>query len=172
MDQSALKTDDTNVIFQQWRFKDEAEIEHKRQSLREEKSKFEEERRKLEREIREFSIHKRIEAQRAEKEKQLFQMKFRILEEELRKLAHERQQVAKQRDFYRYVSAYEKHEEPKKETNIVPGDMFFVGVENEQSLKRRYKELIKIYHPDNLDGDTGTLQEINREYDRLRRIYE
>ena len=39
---------------------------------------------------------------------------------------------------------------------------------DEISLKKRYKDLIKIYHPDNLAGDTGTIQEINREYDKLK----
>ena len=39
-------------------------------------------------------------------------------------------------------------------------------------VKKRYKQLLKIYHPDNLCGDTETLQEINREYDRLLKQYE
>ena len=47
------------------------------------------------------------------------------------------------------------------------GEMFFMGVGNEKSLRKRYKDLIKIYHPDNLNGDTGTIQEINREYQVL-----
>ena len=42
---------------------------------------------------------------------------------------------------------------------------------NELALKKRYKDLIKIYHPDNLDGDTGTIQEINREYERLKKVF-
>ena len=51
-------------------------------------------------------------------------------------------------------------------------EMFFVGVDNKKALKRRYKELLKIYHPDNLAGDTAMIQEINREYDRLSKKYE
>lgn len=59
----------------------------------------------------------------------------------------------------------------EQETKVVRGDMFFIGVESEQSLKKRYRDLIKIYHPDNPTGDTGTILEINREYDRLQKIY-
>ena len=46
--------------------------------------------------------------------------------------------------------------------------MFFAGVSSELALKKRYKDLIKIYHPDNISGDTNTIQEINREYDELK----
>ena len=56
--------------------------------------------------------------------------------------------------------------------NVVRGELFFIGVESKSALKKRYKQLLKIYHPDNLCGDTETLQEINREYDRLLKQYE
>ena len=56
--------------------------------------------------------------------------------------------------------------------NVVRGEFFFIGVESKSALKKRYKQLLKIYHPDNLCGDTETLQEINREYDRLLKQYE
>ena len=38
--------------------------------------------------------------------------------------------------------------------------------------KKRYKELTKIFHPDNLAGDTEVIQRINREYEQLKREYE
>ena len=60
---------------------------------------------------------------------------------------------------------------PDTEKNIVRGDLFFCGVGSKQSLKKRYKDLIKIYHPDNLDGDNDTIQEINREYDHLSKVF-
>ena len=55
--------------------------------------------------------------------------------------------------------------------NIVKGDMFFSGVGSKQSIKKRYKDLIKIYHPDNLDGDKDTIHEINSEYNKLCAMY-
>jgi len=51
-----------------------------------------------------------------------------------------------------------------------PGDsatMLFAGVNSLLALKKRYKDLIKIFHPDNLCGDTEVLQLINREYEKL-----
>ena len=97
-------------------------------------------------------------------------MKWKLLEEELKNLADEKLQVEKQRNFYRYVEEHEK----KAQLQPLPvnAEMFFVGVDNKKALKRRYKELLKIYHPDNLAGDTAMIQEINREYDRLSKKYE
>ena len=45
--------------------------------------------------------------------------------------------------------------------------IFFKGITNEKALKKRYKDLIKVFHPDNISGDTDTLQNINREYETL-----
>lgn len=72
----------------------------------------------------------------------------------------------RQRDFYSRVHEFEQ-ENRSQSSNVVKGEMFFMGVGNEKSLRKRYKDLIKIYHPDNLNGDTGTIQEINREYQVL-----
>lgn len=49
---------------------------------------------------------------------------------------------------------------------------FFKGVKNPLSLKKRYKDLIKIFHPDNLSGDTEIIQMINREYEGLKVEFE
>ena len=98
-----------------------------------------------------------------------------ILEEELVKLASEKQQMERKKEFYSRVSDFEReHTQSARESvrkKVVRGDMFFTGVGNKQSLKKRYKDLIKIYHPDNLDGDKDTIQEINREYDHLSKFF-
>ena len=46
--------------------------------------------------------------------------------------------------------------------------LFFKGVSNPLTLKKRYKDLIKIFHPDNLCGDTDLLQKINKVYESLQ----
>lgn len=138
----------------------------------EERVELERQRRKLQREREEFTRHVEIEDRRLEQQQMLFDMKFKILEEELIKLASEKKHVEKQKEFYSRVNEYEFHRsEPKREQNVVKGELFFTGVGNKQSLKKRYKDLIKIYHPDNLDGDHNTIQEINREYDHLSKVF-
>ena len=116
---------------------------------------------------REFTRRVEIEDRRLEQQQKLFNMKFKILEEELVKLATEKEHVKKQKAFYQRVSDFSVTEEQP----VIRGEMFFSGVESRQSLKKRYKDLIKIYHPDNLDGDKNTVQEINSEYHKLCAVY-
>lgn len=144
-------------------------------TLEEERRALDEQRRSLERERREFTRRVEIEDRRLEQQQKLFEMKFRILEEELQKLASEKEHVEKQKAFYSRVNSFESGNANRMadtSANVVKGELFFSGVGNKQSLKKRYKDLIKIYHPDNLDGDTETIQEINSEYNKLCALYE
>ena len=112
------------------------------------------------------------EDQRMEREQQLFDMKLRILEDELQKFAAEKQHFEQQKAFYDRVNEFQTRHEEEADANVVRGELFFIGVENETSLKKRYKDLIKIYHPDNANGDKSTIQEINNEYQKLRMALE
>lgn len=47
------------------------------------------------------------------------------------------------------------------------GIVFFRGVDNTKQLKKRYKELLKIFHPDNNGGDEQTVILIRSEYEEL-----
>ena len=170
MSQFRAQIDDRNAAFRQWQFKEAVELEHQKQQLKEERRQLELERDEFEKEKTEFYVNKRIEDKRAEQEKHLFDMKWRILEGELKKLAAEKEQVERQRDFYRYVSEHEA--QSYHSANVLKGELFFCGVDSEESLKKRYKDLIKIYHPDNLNGDKNTIQEINTEYEKLKALYE
>ena len=44
---------------------------------------------------------------------------------------------------------------------------WFVGVTTVEELRKKYRELLKQYHPDNENGSVEITQEINTEYDRL-----
>ena len=103
-------------------------------------------------------------------------MKVKILEEELVKLASEKEYMERQKAFYSRVNEYERSNSynsysDNEETNVVKGEMFFSGVVSKQSIKKRYKDLIKIYHPDNVDGDNSLVVEINKEYDHLCQVF-
>ena len=92
-------------------------------------------------------------------------MKFQILEEELVKLAAEREEIEKKKAFYERVEEFQARSYAALPDQQV-GELFFRGVATQQSLKKRYKDLIKIYHPDNVDGDNSLVIEINKEYDQ------
>ena len=46
---------------------------------------------------------------------------------------------------------------------------FFAGCTTLESANKKYKSLVKLYHPDNMDGDTSALQEINVQYNEIKK---
>ena len=53
-----------------------------------------------------------------------------------------------------------------------PGSFdFFAGCNSMESADRKYKSLVKLYHPDNMDGDTAALQEINAQYAEVKKRF-
>lgn len=138
-------------------------------TISEERRELEEERRILDLEKKDFFRRVEIEDRRLEQQKSLFEMKFRILEEELVKLATEREEIEKKKAFYDKVDEFQACSSAQI-SNPQVGELFFRGVASQQSLKKRYKDLIKIYHPDNVDGDNSLVVQINKEYDHLSRV--
>ena len=63
-----------------------------------------------------------------------------------------------------------KNEQPASFQNASSPD-FFAGTTDAVSIKKRYKELLKIYHPDNGSGDASTSAVINQQYkERLKTL--
>lgn len=104
---------------------------------------------------------------------QLFNMKWSLLEEETRRLAEETAKAEKRKQFFDRVNSYQNagysNQKENNYDNIVNAELFFKGVASPQALRKRYKDLIKIYHPDAECGDKQIVQEINREYASLKR---
>ncbi len=92
------------------------------------------------------------------------------MEEELRKLANEKENAEKTKRHNNYHRS-SRHQEKTRSSYSTEAELFFTGVENKTQLKKRYKELIKIFHPDNSAGDTETLQMINRAYEELKKQF-
>ena len=75
----------------------------------------------------------------------------------------------KQRQFESHqdnASAEQEKETEEKmdESHII----YFAGVQDAEALKKRYHDLLKIYHPDNQNGEVGTMQQIQQEYEYLK----
>ena len=47
-------------------------------------------------------------------------------------------------------------------------DVLFRNVNNPLALRKRYRELVKIFHPDNMFGDEEMMQLINKEFQRRK----
>ncbi len=102
-----------------------------------------------------------------ERERALLEKQLEILKDELFKLADEKRALEIEKKNIQNMRARAE----KVNFNPKNGTMFFNGVRSELALRKRYKDLIKIYHPDNLNGDTDTIQCINKEFDSLKKRY-
>ena len=152
--------------FERWRIQETEKLESKKQKLRRQTRQMEEERMQLNIEKAHFYRQQEFELTKKKHEEHLLEMKRQILEGELYKLAEEKKQFEQKKNFYKQVDSYQKSDIRTKPASV-HGEIFFAGVNSQSSLKKRYKDLLKIYHPDNKCGDTDAIQEINREYQRL-----
>lgn len=64
----------------------------------------------------------------------------------------------KQTEQYDRRESYEDSTPHNQETYTETS--WFAGISSEAELKKRYRDLMKIYHPDNQAGDTNTVQQI------------
>jgi len=173
-------TDDTESAkeaFEKWCFKNVVEIEHERQLVNEQREALEKEKEDLKWERVEFEKNRESRKKLMAAEDRVFEMKLNVLKQEYTKLAAEKQYLEKQKRAFN--GGYQQNNTgsnagaaSRSRTNTAKyGTVFFCGVFDEATLKKRYKDLMKIYHPDNLSGDTGVLQEINCEYDIMKKSY-
>lgn len=134
------------------------------------RKRLEEDKRKLQIEKEIFNKNSKRLSENLEKRKKIFDTQWKLLEGELLKLAAEKERLRKEKEFFREVHNFEKRTE--RENSVLPiPKMFFAGVKSEESLKKRYKDLMKIYHPDNPSGDGDIVLMINKEYNKLRELY-
>ncbi len=167
MDQAHMTAEETANVIQNWCFRKTVESEAEEQKIQDERDELRRQQQLLEHEKQEFLRNKAFEEKRLEQEKHLFNMKWKILEDEWRKLVVERERVERRRAFYARMEDFEASQ--RLEAKDISVSVFFSGVRNASSLKKRYKDLIKIFHPDNVAGDKDVIQKINEEYENLKR---
>ena len=152
------------------RYEAEADrLKDERKELLDERRKLKRDQIELEKQLSEYAIKKQLDEKMMTSQKELFQKKFKILEMELQKLAEEKARLEREKNFYKAVN-----ENLEREKSKDPGEvrMLFRGIDNLDDLKKRHRELIKIFHPDNVNGDTSVIQEINRQFDELKMKYQ
>lgn len=140
--------------------------------LQDEKQRFKKEKNEFKIQMHDWTGKIKEERKKLEEEQSFFDKKFKVLEMGFKQLDADRRAFeAKKRAF-----EYQKYEQesagdfkPLDESMLADETFFFRGVTHPLALKKRYKDLIKIYHPDNLGGDKTMLQQINKEYDLLKK---
>lgn len=147
-----------------WLFKENIRLQELSRNLEDERKPIEIQMGMLQRQqSKNMLLKKQLESQ-----KDLFEQKWNILERETRQLAIDKDKFEREKLIYKDKVYREARRSMSNAENV---KIFFKGVEDTTSLKKRYKALLKIYHPDNMHGDKELLQAINTEYERLSRFY-
>ena len=148
-------------------FKEFIRLQNERKELDRLKHQIEYEKEELKQEMTKWTKQLRSENDRLNQEKLFFDKKFKILENGFRQLSDEKESLKKEKLLF---EAEQRNTERRDYRSYAKTEdsYFFRGVTSSLGIKKRYKDLIKIFHPDNLFGDTETIQAINKEYERLK----
>ena len=137
-----------------WLFKENIRLQELSRNLEDERKLIEIQMGMLQRQqSKNMLLKKQLESQR-----DLFEQKWNILERETRQLAIDKDKFEREKLIYKDKVYREARRSMSNAENV---KIFFKGVEDTTSLKKRYKALLKIYHPDNMHGDKELLQAIN-----------
>ncbi len=148
-------------------------IDQEKNELEEEKKKIEELRESLENDRKQFEkevedVNKALEESRKklEYDEAFLSKKQMVIESGFKQLDADRQRLHQEKEEFRKLRERVPVQRHAPVLEYRQG-IFFKGVTDEKGLKKRYKDLIKVFHPDNFNGDNVTLQNINREYETL-----
>jgi len=142
-------------------FEERIALLNERKAQEEFYEKFMEERLSFREEMKLLNSKVLQERKRLKDEQAFFDKKLTILQTGFANLEMDRKAFRKEKDrFEKNIVQSEKA--------IFDNSALFSGVTSYLGLRKRYKELLRIFHPDNLDGDNNMALAIKEEYDRLR----
>ncbi len=156
-----------------WLFKENVRVQTEMKELTDYREKLLKERSQFRDEIDMLSHKIVLEKKRLKEDKMFFDKKMEILTDGFRRLEADRTIFEKEKKRFETEKNYYRREERESSgTYIDSVTNFFKGVNGPLTLKKRYRDLLKIFHPDNLCGDMGIVQLINKEYERLKKEFE
>ena len=151
-----------------WLFRENIRIENEKKELNITRERFLNERVVFQREL--DSLNKRTvqERQRLKEENLFFEKKMDILKDGFRQLEADRKALENKKRLMEEESrkALGKGTDGTGSEEIAK--RLFKGINNILVLRKRYRDLVKIYHPDNIFGDEELVQMINKEYIRRK----
>ena len=148
-----------------WLFWENVRIKAERQELDEQQKAFKAKERELKKAQEALKNRQEfLDKQRLE-EQQLFEKKVKVLEDAYRQMERDKKRIERENK-----AVEKKRIALTQRTGVTVDSDFFRGVNSQATLKKRYKDLSRIYHPDNVNGDEWTFTEIKKEFDRLNEI--
>ena len=151
---------------------DKAEQQRIYEKFIEERTAFNEDMKALNAKI--LQERKRLKDEEAffDKKMKILQNGFMQLDLDRKKLERERREfeLSKRKRTERTGTSHSSYKGGNSYSHMYSDvSIFFKGVNGPLALRKRYKDLLKIFHPDNYDGDENIVKAINEEFDRLRK---
>lgn len=150
-------------------FKENVRLQNEKRELQEATDKLIKERAQFRTEM-DLLNHKMVqEHKRLKDENMFFEKKMEILRAGYREIEEQKDKLEKDRFRFKMEQDLWKNQSMSLGRGDELAQVLFRGANNPISLRKRYRDLLKIFHPDNLAGDDEIVQIINREYDRRKR---
>ena len=147
-------TDERNKILEQYT------------SEREMYDKLLKERIEFREEMKELNTKILSERKRLKEEQSFFDKKLSILQTGFANLEMDRKAFEKEKREYQY-----NNYDSSVSSDVDDVSFLFSGINSYLGLKKRYKDLLKIFHPDNMDGDSKTVVAIKEAYEKIKLKY-
>ena len=159
-------TEDELSQLRLWLFKESVRLENMESSLAEAYARLEEDqisfREKMDAEERKLETA----TKKLTNDKALFEQRLRILNNGFDQPNSDKKKL--EGEFIRL----EREKAYQRENEYEALDLLFRGANSALTLKKRYKDLMKMFHPDNVSGDQEMVQLIAEEYRTLCRQYD
>ena len=148
-----------------WLFKENIRMEALRKEIEEMQTELEKEKKKFTEYVQAKESSMEMDKKRLEQENRFFDQKMKILQGGFEQLEEDRRSLRRE---------WDKFDQNKDNmfAHYETTEMLFRGVNSFLALKKRYKDLIKMFHPDNVAGDHEMVQLINQEYEALKKAYD
>ena len=158
-------TEDDLSKLRLWLFRESVRLENMESSLAERYAKLEEDEMAFKERIDSEERKLEMATRKLTNDKALFEQRLRILNNGFDQLNSDKKKL--ESEFIRL----EREKAYQRENEYDALDLLFRGVNlnNPLALKKRYKDLMKMFHPDNVSGDQEMVQLINQEYSALCR---
>lgn len=148
-----------------WLFQENIRIENEKKSLEESKDRFIKDRVKYKEDLEALNRQTVMERKRLKEENMFFEKKMTILKAGFAQLEADKRVFEQEKKQF----IYNKNKAPQIYNSNDVAKRLFQNVNNPLALRKRYRDLVKIFHPDNMYGDGELVAMINKEFFRRKK---
>lgn len=167
----AISDEEQIKAAKQWLFNEYVRISTEASELAQMKDKFNKERATYTQEMNALNHRMVMEQKRLREEHMFFEKKLAILQQGFKELEEDRKKLEQERKQLKYAQSSQRQTAGSSES-IRDAEEFvallFRNINSPLTLQKRYRDLVKIYHPDNFCGDEYLVQLINKEFKRRK----